>query len=71
MDYPSNVRKSQSVAIVMVFTALIVGSDYILAGIANVKLLDSLVFLAAYLFGFRIGASVGILSEFIWAYATP
>ncbi|MDA4127289.1 MAG: hypothetical protein OK452_08850 [Thaumarchaeota archaeon] len=64
-------RKSQSVAIVMVFTALIVGSDYVLAGIANVKLLDSLAFLAAYLFGFRIGASVGILSEFIWAYATP
>ena len=42
-----------------------------MAGIANVKLLDSLVFLAAYLFGFRIGASVGVLSELIWAYATP
>jgi len=71
MDYPSGVRKSQSVAIVTVFTALIVGSDYALAGVANVKLLDSLVFLAAYLFGFRIGASVAILSESIWAYATP
>jgi hypothetical protein len=71
MDYPANVRRSQSVAIVVVFTALIVGSDYVLAGLANVKLLDSLVFLAAYLFGFRIGASVGILSEFIWAYGTP
>jgi len=59
------------VAMITVFTALIIGSDYVLAGWANVKLLDSLVFLAAYLFGFRIGASVGVLSEFIWAYATP
>lgn len=58
-------------AIVAIFTALIVGSDFVMAGMANVKLLDSLVFLAAYLFGFRIGASVGVLSEFIWAYATP
>jgi hypothetical protein len=71
MDYPSSVRRSQSVATIVVFTALIVGSDYVMAGLANVKLLDSLVFLAAYLFGFRIGASVGILSEFIWAYGTP
>ena len=63
--------KSQSVAIVSIFTALIVGSDFVMAGMANVKLLDSLVFLAAYLFGFRIGASVGVLSELIWAYATP
>lgn len=72
MDYPSDVRrKSQSLAVITIFTALIVGSDYAMAPLANVKLLDSLVFLAAYLFGFRIGASVGVLSEFIWAYGTP
>lgn len=72
MDYPSEVpRKSQSLAIITIFTALIVGSDFVMAGFANVKLLDSLVFLAAYLYGFRIGASVGVLSELVWAYATP
>ena len=72
MDYPSGMpRKSQSLAIITIFTALIVGSDFVMAGFANVKLLDSLVFLAAYLFGFRIGASVGIVSELVWAYATP
>jgi hypothetical protein len=64
-------RKSQSLATITIFTALIVGSDYAMAPWANVKLLDSLVFLAAYLFGFRIGASVAVLSEFIWAYGTP
>ncbi|MDA4119230.1 MAG: hypothetical protein OK436_01455 [Thaumarchaeota archaeon] len=72
MDYPSGVlRKSQSLAVITIFTALIVGSDYAMAPLADVKLLDSLVFLAAYLFGFRIGASVAVLSEFIWAYGTP
>lgn len=71
MEYPSVVRTSQSLAIVTVFTALAIGSDFALAGIPNVKLVDTLVFLSAYLFGFRVGASVGILSEFIWAYTSP
>lgn len=71
MDYPATVGTSSKVALVATFTALIVGSDFALAGIPNVKLLDTVVFLAAYLFGFRIGASVGILSELIWSYVSP
>lgn len=64
-------RDSQSLATVAVFTSLAIGSDFALAGVPNVKLVDALVFLSAYLFGFRIGASVGLLSELIWAYASP
>ena len=71
MEYPSSVRTSPSLAVGTVFTALAVGADFALAGIPNIKLVDTLVFLSAYLFGFRVGASVGILSEFIWAYASP
>jgi hypothetical protein len=71
MDNPANVEKARSVAIVAVFSAMIVASDYALAGIPNVKLLDTLVFVAAYLFGFRVGAAVGILSETIWSVASP
>ena len=71
MDYPSVVRASQSLATVTVFTALAVGSDFALVGVPNVKLVDTLVFLSAYLFGFRVGASVGLLSELIWAYLSP
>jgi hypothetical protein len=71
MDIPSSVRTSQSLAVITVFAALAIGSDFALAGIPNVKLVDALVFLSAYLFGFRVGASVGILSEFVWAYASP
>ena len=71
MEYPSSVRSSQSLAVITVFTALAVGSDFALAGVPNVKLVDTLVFLAAYVFGFRVGASVGVLSELIWAYLSP
>ncbi len=61
----------RTLAAIPVFTALIVGSDLALAGIPNVKLVDTLVFVSAYVFGFRVGASVGVLSEFLWAYLSP
>lgn len=64
-------RDSRQVATVAVFTAMIVGSDFALTPLPNVKLMDTLVFLAAYFFGFRVGASVGILSESVWAFASP
>ncbi len=64
-------RGSTSVAVVATFTALIVGSDFALAPLTNVKLLDTVVFVAAYLYGFRVGAAVGILSESIWSFASP
>jgi uncharacterized membrane protein len=62
---------ASGVAVVATFTAMIVGSDFALAGLSNVKLLDTLVFVSAYLFGFRAGASVGVLSETIWSFVSP
>jgi len=56
---------------VVVFTALIVSSDYALSPALDVKLLDSIVFLAALLYGFRVGAAVAVLSEGIWSFASP
>lgn len=50
---------------------MVVGSDFALSGLANVKLLDTLVFVSAYLFGFRVGAAVGVLSETIWSVFSP
>ena len=49
------------------FSAMIVGSDFALAPYANVKLLDVMVFVAAFLFGFRLGAAVGVISEGVWS----
>lgn len=71
MDYPSIMRGSWLVAVVATFSALIVGSDFALSPFANVKLLDTLVFVCAYVFGFRVGALVGVVSETAWSLVSP
>ncbi len=60
-------------AVVAIFTALVIGSDLALSGpeFSNIKLLDTLVFVSAYVFGFRVGAAVGVFSETIWSFASP
>jgi hypothetical protein len=64
-------RGTWGVAVVATFSALIVGSDFALSPFYNVKLLDTLVFVCAYVFGLRIGASVGIVSETAWSFVSP
>lgn len=64
-------RGSWAIAVVATFSALIVGSDFALAPLYNVKLLDTLVFVSAYVFGFRVGALVGIVSESTWSFVSP
>jgi hypothetical protein len=70
MDYPS-IMRTRSVAVVAVFTAAILGSDFALAQFPNVKLLDTLVFVASFVFGLGTGAAVAILSETIWSFVSP
>jgi uncharacterized membrane protein len=67
------VKSSAQVAVVATFTALVVGSDLALSGpeFSNIKLLDTLVFVSAYLFGLKVGAAVGVLSESIWSFVSP
>jgi hypothetical protein len=64
-------RRTWTIAVVATFSALIVGSDFALSPLYNVKLLDTLVFVSAYVFGFRVGASVGIVSETAWSFMSP
>ncbi len=71
MDYPASMGRARDVAIVAGFSALIVGSNFPLAEIPNVKLLDTLVFVSAFLFGFRISASIAIVSELAWSFVSP
>ena len=56
---------------IAVFTSLIVASDYALAPIINVKLVDTLVFATGFVFGFRIGAYVAVTSELVWGIVSP
>lgn len=71
MDYPATVQSARSLAIVAAFSALIVGSNLLLADLPGVKLLDTLVFVAAFLFGFRVGGSVAVVSELAWSFISP
>lgn len=66
-------RGASDVAVVAAFSALIIGSDLALSGpeFSNIKLLDTLVFVSAYLFGFRVGAAVAVVSETAWSFVSP
>jgi len=64
-------RATEWVAVVAVFSSLIVGSDFALTPLVNVKLMDTLVFVSAFVFGLRAGAAVAVISETIWSVVSP
>ena len=55
--------RSSDVAVVAIFSSLVVGSDFALAQFVSFKLMDTVVFLVAFVYGFRQGAAVAIVSE--------
>lgn len=63
--------KTTDIAVVAAFTALAVASDFALADIPNVKLVDPIVFSVAFVFGLEMGVYVGVLSELIWGTVSP
>jgi len=58
--------KTKDLALVAAFTALAVASDFALADVPNVKLVDPIVFSVAFVFWIKKGVYVGVLSELIW-----
>jgi uncharacterized membrane protein len=70
MDYPSRLR-TRDVAVVAVFSATVVASDFALAPFVNFKLMDPIVFIVAFVFGFRQGAAVAVVSEAVWSVVSP
>jgi len=64
-------RPSTKVLIVAIFTALSLATDYAMTGFQNIKVMDTLVFLAAFLFGFRLGIGVALLTRFIYGLVNP
>ena len=63
--------QTRSIAVVAVFSAAIIGSDFALASVPNVKLLDTLVFVASFAFGLGTGAAVAVVSETVWSVVSP
>ncbi len=64
-------HRTSGVAAVAVFSAVIVGSDFALAPYVNIKLMDTVVFVVAFVFGLRIGAAVAVVSETAWSFVSP
>lgn len=64
-------RVSTRAALVAVFTALSLGTNYAMIGLPNVKLMDALVFLAAFLFGLQIGVGVAATTWAVYGFVNP
>lgn len=57
--------------IVAVFTALSLATNYALIGFQNVKLMDTLVFVVAFLFGVRLGVGVAVSTWLVYGLVNP
>ena len=53
------------------FAALSLGTNYALIDIPNVKLMDALVFLAAFLFGLKVGVAVAVSTWGVYGSVNP
>ncbi len=63
--------RSRDVAVMAVFSALAVASNYALLAFPQIKLMDSLVFVSAYLFGFGVGAGVAVITWLVYGSVNP
>jgi hypothetical protein len=59
------------VALVAVFTAVSLGTNYAMIDIPNVKLMDAFVFIAAFLFGLDVGIGSAISIWLIYGFINP
>ncbi len=65
------VAGSRKVAAISMFTALAVATDYAMLPLANIKLMDSIVFVSALAFGLEVGVSVGALTWLVYGEINP
>lgn len=63
--------RQSDVAVVAIFSSLVVGTDFALAPFVSFKLLDTVVFLVAFVYGFKQGAAVAVISETVWSVVSP
>jgi uncharacterized membrane protein len=62
---------TSKVALIAVFTALSLGTNYLMIDVPNVKLMDSLVFIAAFLFGLDVGVATGTCIWLVYGFVNP
>jgi hypothetical protein len=59
------------VALIAVFTAVSLGTNYAMIDIPNVKLMDAFVFIAAFLFGLDVGLGSAVSIWLIYGFINP
>jgi uncharacterized membrane protein len=65
------VAGARKVATISMFTALAVATDYAMLPLANIKLMDSIVFVSALAFGLEVGVSVSALTWLVYGEINP
>jgi uncharacterized membrane protein len=64
-------RASTKATLVAVFAALSLATNYALIALPNIKLMDALVFIAAFLFGLRLGIGVAASTWLVYGFVNP
>ena len=64
-------RTSTKATLVAVFAALALATNYALIALPNIKLMDALVFIAAFLFGLRLGIGVAASTWLVYGFVNP
>jgi hypothetical protein len=59
------------IAVIAMFCALSIGTDYGLYGLWNIKPMDFIVFVAGFCFGSVVGVSVGLISWTVYGTLNP
>jgi hypothetical protein len=68
---PRFTRSILKVAVVSVFTALSLSTNYLMIDVPNIKLMDSLIFIAGFLFGLDVGVATSISVWLIYGFVNP
>lgn len=67
----SQILSTRQVSVITVMTAVCVSTNYLLIGVVNVKFMDLIVFVAGFVFGPLVGASVGVLTWLVYGTLNP
>ncbi len=68
---PISSRPAMKVSLIAVFTAISLGTNFVMIGIPNVKLMDAFVFIAAFLFGLEVGLGSAASVWAIYGFTSP
>lgn len=60
-----------AIASVALFSSLALSSNYVLTGLPNVKLMDLVVFVAAFRYGLRVGVGVAFVTWMVYGNINP